>query len=115
MVWMPDKSFTSGMSRGAVVHVLLGQGSGAACSDPPSLSLPQRFVNGVWSFHESLRSIRGDRRKHTQGDVFSLGPVLLSVCLIYVQMSPFIHPCRVGLCTFSLLNLNSCLKAESEQ
>lgn len=29
--------------QGAVVHVLLDQGSGAACSDPRSLSLPQRF------------------------------------------------------------------------
>lgn len=36
--------------QGSVLHVLLGQGSGAVCSDPGSLSLPQRFVNGVWSF-----------------------------------------------------------------
>lgn len=41
MVWMPDKGIRN--EQGAVVHVLLAQGSGAVCSDPRSLSLPQRF------------------------------------------------------------------------
>lgn len=63
-------------------------------------------------FNPSIPSWCGDWREHGQVCIFSLGPVLLLVYLVYLKMYPmctFIPPPALmktwGLCTFFLRNL----------